>query len=343
MKFLRGLSDVRARQGERVVLWCELCKARGDVVWRKDGRVLAPGPRRQMTAEGRERSLVLSRVEPGDAGEYCCESNDDQTLATLTVQGEPEASPPPRGTLFQGGGRDAGTVMSGLQECSASLQDRGSLLLYPDNPAVVPRVVEIIMELQSLTVLEGEDATFKCLVSPEDVAVTWQLNGQPVVPSERLLVTRNGLCHSLTLRQCQPGDAGTVTANAEGLVSTARLNVQGEGEGESWGSAQDTALGPAADPAHGPCRGTGAVRAEAAGHGGRGTGGRVPGGGGEPQGCRGAVAEAGRPPSAEQQVPAAGVGVPAHPHHLLPWPRRSRHLPLREPARPHAGQAPRGT
>ncbi|NWV17414.1 OBSL1 protein, partial [Origma solitaria] len=90
----------------------------------------------------------------------------------------------------------------------------------------VPRVVEIIMELQSLTVLEGEDATFKCLVSPEDVAVTWQLNGQPVVPSERLLVTRNGLCHSLTLRQCQPGDAGTVTANAEGLVSTARLSVQ---------------------------------------------------------------------------------------------------------------------
>ncbi|NXL80271.1 OBSL1 protein, partial [Leptocoma aspasia] len=90
----------------------------------------------------------------------------------------------------------------------------------------VPRVVEIIMELQSLTVLEGEDATFKCLVSPEDVAVTWQLNGQPVVPSEHLLVTSSGLCHSLTLRQCQTGDAGTVTANAEGLVSTARLSVQ---------------------------------------------------------------------------------------------------------------------
>ncbi|NXF66991.1 OBSL1 protein, partial [Ciccaba nigrolineata] len=90
----------------------------------------------------------------------------------------------------------------------------------------VPRVVEIITELQSLTVLEGEDATFKCLVSPEDVAMTWQLNGQPVVPGKRLLVTRSGLCHSLTLRQCQPGDAGTVTANAEGLVSTARLSVQ---------------------------------------------------------------------------------------------------------------------
>ncbi|NWR81725.1 OBSL1 protein, partial [Centropus unirufus] len=90
----------------------------------------------------------------------------------------------------------------------------------------VPRVVEIIMELQNLTVLEGEDATFKCLVSPEDVVVTWQLNGQPVVPSELLVVTRSGLCHSLTLRRCQPGNTATVTANAEGLVSTARLSVQ---------------------------------------------------------------------------------------------------------------------
>ncbi|NXJ59862.1 OBSL1 protein, partial [Rostratula benghalensis] len=90
----------------------------------------------------------------------------------------------------------------------------------------VPRVVEIITELQNLMVLEGEDAMFKCLVSPEDVAVTWQLNGQPAVPGERLLVTRSGLCHSLILRQCQPGDAGTVMANAEGLVTTARLSVQ---------------------------------------------------------------------------------------------------------------------
>ncbi|XP_077686467.1 obscurin-like protein 1 [Eretmochelys imbricata] len=90
----------------------------------------------------------------------------------------------------------------------------------------VPRVVEIISELLNRTVLEGDDATFKCLVSPDDVALTWQLNGQAVTPCERLVVTRNGLCHALTIRQCQLGDAATVTACAEGLVSTARLSVQ---------------------------------------------------------------------------------------------------------------------
>ncbi|XP_065416488.1 obscurin-like protein 1 isoform X7 [Chrysemys picta bellii] len=176
VKFVRGLSDVQAHLGETVLLWCELCKARGQVVWLKDGQELEPSGRWEIKAEGRERSLALSNVGPEDAGEYSCESKDDRTLATVTVQ--------------------------------------------------VPRVVEIISELHNLTVLEGDDATFKCLVSPDDVALTWQLNGQAVTNCERLVVTRNGLCHALTVQQCQLGDAGTVTARAEGLVSTARLSVQ---------------------------------------------------------------------------------------------------------------------
>ncbi|CAM4532706.1 unnamed protein product [Lepidochelys kempii] len=176
VKFVRGLSDVQAHVGETALLWCELCKAKGQVVWLKDGQELESSGRWEIKAEGRERSLALSNVGPEDAGEYSCESKDDRTLATLTVQ--------------------------------------------------VPRVVEIISELLNRTVLEGDDATFKCLVSPDDVALTWQLNGQAVTPCERLVVTRNGLCHALTIRQCQLGDAATVTARAEGLVSTARLSVQ---------------------------------------------------------------------------------------------------------------------
>ncbi|XP_030435565.1 obscurin-like protein 1 isoform X2 [Gopherus evgoodei] len=176
VKFVRGLSDVQAHMGETVLLWCELCKAKGQVLWLKDGQELEPSGRWEIKAEGRERSLALSNVGPEDAGEYSCESKDDRTLAMVTVQ--------------------------------------------------VPRVVEIISELHNLTVLEGDDATFKCLVSPDDVALIWQLNGQAVASCERLVVSRNGLCHALTIRQCQLGDAGTVTARAEGLVSTARLSVQ---------------------------------------------------------------------------------------------------------------------
>uniref|UniRef100_A0ABM5F7Q2 Obscurin-like protein 1 isoform X2 n=1 Tax=Pogona vitticeps TaxID=103695 RepID=A0ABM5F7Q2_9SAUR len=176
VKFVRGLSDVSALEGETVLFWCELCKTKGDVVWLKDGKELEPNERLEIRAEGRERSLTLHHVVPEDAGEYSCESNDDRTLAILTVQ--------------------------------------------------IPRLVEIISELHNLTVLEGDDATFKVVVSPEDVALEWQLNGQEVVPNERLTTTRNGLCHILTIRQCRLSDTGIVTIYAEGLMSSARLSVQ---------------------------------------------------------------------------------------------------------------------
>ncbi|NXN81731.1 OBSL1 protein, partial [Bombycilla garrulus] len=170
------LTHRRCQAMEDLMLEVHLSHTHGEVKWYKDGEKLQDTGHVRLEEDGVCRSLVILGATSKDAGEYLCDTGDDNIVFFITVE--------------------------------------------------VPRVVEIIMELQSLTVLEGEDATFKCLVSPEDVAVTWQLHGQPVVPSKHLLVTRSGLCHSLTLRQCQTGDAGTVTANAEGLVSTARLSVQ---------------------------------------------------------------------------------------------------------------------
>ncbi|XP_063285408.1 obscurin-like protein 1 isoform X3 [Pelobates fuscus] len=90
----------------------------------------------------------------------------------------------------------------------------------------VPRQVEFITEVQNVTVLEGETATFKCVVSPDDVNLMWELNGSPVHSDKRVSLSSNGLCHSFTLRSCRISDSGTVTANAEGIISRARLRVQ---------------------------------------------------------------------------------------------------------------------
>ncbi|KAM4698848.1 obscurin-like protein 1 isoform 2-T2 [Rhinophrynus dorsalis] len=90
----------------------------------------------------------------------------------------------------------------------------------------VPRQVEFVAELQNVTVLEGETATFKCVVSPDDVDLVWQLNGSSVYSDKRFHMTSNGICHSLVVRPCRLSDSGTVTANAEGLISRARLRVQ---------------------------------------------------------------------------------------------------------------------
>ncbi|XP_030044359.1 obscurin-like protein 1 [Microcaecilia unicolor] len=174
--FTRGLYDLTAQRDKSVVFQCELCKMRGDVMWMKDGRLIQPSRRHVIKAEGRERSLTILHVDMADAGEYSCESKDDKTLATLTVE--------------------------------------------------TARAVEFISELHNVTVLEGDTATFKCVVSPEDVDVCWLLNGSPFSPDPKYIVNRNGMCHSLTIRQCQISDGATVTAVVDGVVTKARLNVQ---------------------------------------------------------------------------------------------------------------------
>lgn len=91
-----------------------------------------------------------------------------------------------------------------------------------------PRVVEFIAELRNVTVREGEDAVFKCVVSPADTKLVWCLNGKRVALSERTVISGNGLCHMLCISNCLVSDSGRVTADAEGVLSEAELHVQGE-------------------------------------------------------------------------------------------------------------------
>ncbi|XP_059823540.1 obscurin-like protein 1 isoform X2 [Hypanus sabinus] len=175
--FVRRLENTGVQRGSSVTLWCELNKARGDVVWLKDGAEVEPSRKRTIRAEGRLRSLTLSKAAPEDEGEYACKSKDDRTAARVSVS--------------------------------------------------VPRVVEFISDLHNLTVLEGEVAKFKCMVSPEDVRLVWRVNGADVPPgSDKYLVSQNGLCHTLLVRDCRAGEVTRVTAEAEGLFSKASLQVQ---------------------------------------------------------------------------------------------------------------------
>uniref|UniRef100_A0A3B4YE62 Obscurin-like protein 1 n=1 Tax=Seriola lalandi dorsalis TaxID=1841481 RepID=A0A3B4YE62_SERLL len=159
-----------------LTLRCEISKPKGDVQWLKDGQEISPSRRHTIRAQGRERNFTIHQIAEEDAGEYACESTDDRTSATITVE--------------------------------------------------TPRVVEFIAELRNITVREGEDAVFKCVVSPVDTQLAWHLNGKQVALNERTVISSNGLCHMLCIHNCTVSDSGRVTADAEGLVSEAELQVQ---------------------------------------------------------------------------------------------------------------------
>ncbi|XP_068427905.1 obscurin-like protein 1 [Clinocottus analis] len=176
VKFTRPLESAASLKGSNFILRCEINKPKGDVQWLKNGQEISPSRRHTIRAQGRERSFTIHQLAEEDAGEYSCETTDDRTSATVSVE--------------------------------------------------TPRVVEFIAELRNITVREGEDAVFKCVVSPEDTRLVWRLNGKQVPLTQRTVISSNGLCHMLCIHNCTVSDGGRVTADAEGSVSEAELQIQ---------------------------------------------------------------------------------------------------------------------
>ncbi|KAM9710757.1 obscurin-like protein 1 isoform 13-T13 [Menidia menidia] len=176
VKFIRRLENMVSPKGKSLTLHCEVNKPKGDVQWLKDGKEISPSRRYTIRAQGRERSFTVHQLMEEDAGEYSCESTDDRTSATVTVE--------------------------------------------------IPRVVEFVAELRNITICEGEDAVFKCMVSPADTKLVWRLDGRPVALNERAVILSNGLCHTLCINNCLVSDSCRVTADAEGTLSEAELQVQ---------------------------------------------------------------------------------------------------------------------
>lgn len=104
------------------------------------------------------------------------------------------------------------------------------LASYVDSPSAVPRVVKFTSGLSAVVAEEGQEATFQCVVSPSDAAVTWYKDGTQLQPSEKFVMTQSGASHSLTILGLTLEDAGRVTVKAEGASSSAALRVRGKPE-----------------------------------------------------------------------------------------------------------------
>lgn len=79
-----------------------------------------------------------------------------------------------------------------------------------------------------MVVEEGQEATFQCVVSPGDAAVTWYKDGAQLLPSKKFVMAQSGATCSLTILGLTLEDAGRVTVEAEGASSSATLRVRGK-------------------------------------------------------------------------------------------------------------------
>ncbi|KAL0156324.1 hypothetical protein M9458_047570, partial [Cirrhinus mrigala] len=57
------------------------------VIWRKDKSVIEASNKYQLKQDGAVAELIIYKLQEGDAGEYCCETEHDRTSAKLAVKG----------------------------------------------------------------------------------------------------------------------------------------------------------------------------------------------------------------------------------------------------------------
>ncbi|XP_037704799.1 obscurin-like protein 1 isoform X2 [Choloepus didactylus] len=169
-------------------------------------------------------------VSPGEPVVLCCELSRAGAPVLWSHNGRPvqeggglelQAEGPRRALCIWA----AQAAHAGLYTCQSGAAPGAPSLSFTVQVAEPPPA-KLVSELTPLTVHEGDDATFRCEVSPTDADVTWLRNGAVVTPGPQVEIVQNGSSHLLTVRSCQLQDAGTVTARAGGTATSARLHVR---------------------------------------------------------------------------------------------------------------------
>lgn len=85
--FTVKLQDFTAVEKDKVALDCELNKD-VDVMWYHNEAEIKPSKVVTIKAEGKRRTLFISRVADKDKGQYVCDCGTDKTSATLHIKGK---------------------------------------------------------------------------------------------------------------------------------------------------------------------------------------------------------------------------------------------------------------
>ncbi|XP_062424693.1 obscurin isoform X1 [Rhea pennata] len=250
---------------ENITLTTSVTPETASVKWLKDGMEIKASKKYEIKSEGASRTLTVNLAESSDTAVYtCCTKSDKQEFKvevkeiplTFSKKLEPihteigdnvsltcdvshtkgkvvwykngvEIKPSKRFQIIEEGVKRTLTIMGiraedeGEYSCE-SRDDKSSVMITPK----APRVVKFITSLNSVVSEEGKEAVFKCTVSPSDAVVTWHRNGVKIEASKKYVISQKDSNHSLTITDLTVEDAAEISANAEGVESSANLKVR---------------------------------------------------------------------------------------------------------------------
>ncbi|KAJ8337405.1 hypothetical protein SKAU_G00386250 [Synaphobranchus kaupii] len=253
------------QESENIILATELVSESTTVRWFRDGVELKESNKYEIKKESLSRTLVVKSAEVKDSGTYSCQTADDNLEFKVEVKEPPlkfsvklepvtaelggtltltcelnrakgdvlwrhsatEIKPSIKHRVSSDGAKRVLTVTGVAKEDDGEYSceckdDKTSTRVTTK----APRLVRFTAKLNNIAAVEGKDAIFKCSVSPVDVKVKWLSNGVAVTAGPKFKIAQDGAGHSLTITSVNMEDAGEITADAEGKISKANLQVQ---------------------------------------------------------------------------------------------------------------------
>ncbi|XP_038654386.1 obscurin isoform X3 [Scyliorhinus canicula] len=264
--FIKKLQSQEGDEDNLLTLHCELTKAGAPVTWRRGAQTLCHGDKYELIQKDSTVELVIHNLKQEDAGEYTCDSGDDQTTAILTVKALPAYFKQELKNVEAEEGHTV-TLHCELSKSDAPVEwrkrlvvlqpsdkyemkqngaivellihnvkrgDAGKYTCYFENRqttaslTVTEPEIKVVSGLKNTDVFAGESATFSCELSHKDVEnVQWWLDGSPLQNNDlNEISVQDGKIHTLTLQSLGTDDSGTVSFKAGALISSAKLLVK---------------------------------------------------------------------------------------------------------------------
>ena len=90
--FGKKLQNQEAKEGSTVTLQAQVSKHNAPVKWKKGSVLLQASNKYEMKQMGSAVELPIHGLQLKDAGDYTCDSGDEQTMASVVVKGDKKLS-----------------------------------------------------------------------------------------------------------------------------------------------------------------------------------------------------------------------------------------------------------
>ncbi|XP_026114216.1 obscurin isoform X4 [Carassius auratus] len=264
--FKSSLKNLESVAGENAVFRCELDKAGAKVIWRKDKSVIEASKKYQLKQDGAVAELIIYKLQGGDAGDYCCETEHDRTSAKLAVK-EPDIiiltglkscivnegedvhfeclvshdnalivqwtlqdvplQNNERNEIRMEGKRHTLTLRSVTQKDSGTVSFHvGAHTSFACLTVKAIPVLSFVKELTSQEVTEGGSASLCCETSIPDASVTWKKDTQVLSDGKKYSIKKNGTFQTLEIYKLSVDDGGEYICEVGDKQSKATLTVK---------------------------------------------------------------------------------------------------------------------